>query len=368
MKYIIAIILLLASKLSFSDWLDYYIDMDCDAANSAATLVPRDIYNILKKQRTAECDFKNGITIKAKFGIGRAYAYGQGGGDPAKWVSLWINKAKVLSRQRIGCFADGPCSMHFKLSENHLEICRLVPTYSDKYRAPTIPTDFDCSRILYEYLNQAVDYIEYPDEESQYPKPGTTNIFYSSNSAFCHKFIKDGKYEFPTEAFSLRDEQTAEYEYAGNWGRLDADFNNDGNIDEAYVLHSRIGYNDGDSFFIFDKEKSTLSNWPNIDLKELEERKKYVFPNQWGSCNNDAGCSYDTYGHLALLAPDPGSLALPFFQIRYLRASPFILDNTLYMHLSSVREIDDHITAILKPLPNGSAEHVCYFNRVRENY
>jgi hypothetical protein len=368
MKYIITIILLLFSKSSFSDWLDYYINMDCESEKSVATIVPSDVYNAEMNQRTAECNLKSGTKIKAKFGTGRVYPYGQGGADPDKWVSLWVNKAKVISRQRIGCFADGPCSMYFKASEKYLEICSIKRDYIDKYKAPIIPNDFVCQKVLYEYLNQGQDYIEYPIKESQYRLPGTVNIFYANNSTFCQKFIENGEYKLPSESVSLKDKQKTKSEYAGNIGRLSADFNNDGSTDEIYVLHSRTRYNDGDSYFIFDKNNQVSSKWPNIDVKDLDNSKKYVFPNQWARCNNKSGCKYDQFNYLKLLSPDPNSLKLPLLRPRYLRASPFTLNNTVYFHLSSMGAYDGHIASIMKPLADGNVEHMCYFNRVEENY
>lgn len=75
------------------------------------------------------CTLANGDRVELHAGIGTAYPWGMGGGDPDGFISLWINGRKVVAREVYyhGYGSREPARNSFFLSGNLIERC----TYTD---------------------------------------------------------------------------------------------------------------------------------------------------------------------------------------------------------------------------------------------
>lgn len=105
MRHFFVLVILLVtcgSQSASADYMDYGLDVICNGKK--AVIAPygaedRDVYS----SGPQDCTLKSGRIVRAKLGLGPVYPYGMGGSDPDKWISVWIDDAKVLSRLDIGC-------------------------------------------------------------------------------------------------------------------------------------------------------------------------------------------------------------------------------------------------------------------------
>lgn len=376
MKRVLLVPILLVSGYVHADQLDYYVHMDCDPQKGTATLIPSDTFSdkmTMTSVSSEECVFNNGGKIKLKLGIGYSKPFGTGGGTPDKWVSLWVNEAKVLSRESIGCFdgADGgPCSIYFKADESHVEICALSEKYdSNSYEMPDLNKDYRCVKVANRFLSKTKDYFEYPERVVDNKLPvGSNEIFFSADDKLCGKFKSDGPIDkLPEGVKNLTYKSDAIDDGKNSELReLSIDLNNDGITDTVYVSHSRFNPHDGDAYFVLKKSPGIKQD--EITLDFLDQNKHFVFPNQWGDCNRQQGCKYNEYYYLTLLAPNPTTLRLPLLRSTRLIATAFKFNKTTYFYIQPTSGYDQRVAAILKPMPDGSAKHICYFRKVEENF
>lgn len=125
-----AVALLFFSLLNVAraDYMDYHFKVHCESEKNRAEIVPYAVWNTnIYSAAPQECMLSNGRTIRAKMGLGPVYPYGMGGADPSKWLSVWVDKAQVLSQAHFGCGDEGPCSIRVLVTAKGLEICHREP-------------------------------------------------------------------------------------------------------------------------------------------------------------------------------------------------------------------------------------------------
>ena len=325
--------------------------------------------------KDGECVFTNGESIRLRLGSDRSFPYGQCGAAPALWFSLWVNKKKVLSRHIYNPMCNPGNIMEFaNVTDKNITFS----TYEVTGNFPffEINQSITHSKTLQIDSNLSVDEEEYPKIKESL-QLGDWKVFYENDKSFCSQFLDKHKFKLPKKAQTLETGNFASYEYNGNFEKMkDADYDNDGVIDEAYVLHARTHYNDGDSYFLFSKENNISSVWPNISAELLDKYKKNIFPNQLTGCGRPKGCDYGEYKDIKMLIPDDlngpdNNHWKEYIDIRYTFSKPFILDGITYFVLTYYNVYNNfggQGKVIMKPLPNNKAEHMCYFHKITEHY
>ena len=325
----------------------------------------------LKVYEDGECIFANGKSVRVRLGADRAFPHGQCGAAPALWFNLWINKKKILSHSVYNPTCNpGNTVESVNITDENITF--------NKYEVTGEFPFWSINNDITHFETMLIDNT-LPSDDKEYPKVqehlkiGDWKAFYESDEKFCSQFLDDNQFILPKRAQRLEAGNFAPYEYNGDFEKMkDADYDNDGVVDEAYALHARTHYNDGDSYFIFSKENNVSKLWPNINVELLDKYKKNIFPNQLAGCARPKGCDYGEYIDIKMMIPDDlngpdNNNWKEYISIRYTYSKPFILDGVIYFVLT-YNNSGGQGKVIIKPLPNNKAEHMCYFHKIIKNY
>jgi hypothetical protein len=383
-KYIPRILAVLAVFLSPSlhaDWADYYLNVECNPAKNLVRITPAETQSQESDKSDKECVFSNGRTVKVRIGVGPAYPYGEGGADPDRWLSIWIDKKKVVSKfmyytyWSCGREPKPKCDLYFEVDSQGYRLCR------GKQGGGHL-----CDTTTNNKFPNETDPLEYPENQAKRPAtPGTIVIEYASDRKFCERFLlnsttyKQGCRGCPFEFEGAekinwnRDVEEAHRDLHPHLWFTQIDIDNDGIADSVYRYYEDTHYRDGDVYFAFMKGKRPPTD-TSIKLPTLVATASKIYPYSWTKCPESTPstkfeCPTIDYGSYAFKhMRDDQSQKTPMFELRYLHMNLLRADGKTYFTTSSMQAEWMHLQGVLRPEPDGSVTDMCYFNTVRQRY
>jgi hypothetical protein len=142
-----------------------------------------------------DCTLASGRRIRIRIGDKQAFPYGQGGGDPPSFFSLWIDGRVVLSRRewKPGYGAVSPWTAGVVIRGDRLIFCRGT---RDDDNNPDGP--LRCSSERFDLMKARLDRVEYPPAGHKRPPPGTFLIAAGSKApALCKRFLRGIGHAWP---------------------------------------------------------------------------------------------------------------------------------------------------------------------------
>ena len=395
MRFILAVFVLFAVHIAVAhaDCMDYHFRVNCDSLNNRAEIVPYAIWNKdVYSAAPQDCSLANGRTIRAKMGLGPTYPYGMGGAIPSKWLSVWVDKAQVLSRAHFDCDDEGgPCGLRIVVTANGLETCRRGSSgelfQPDSLKKP----EENCEFIPNEKLSTVRDALEFPSpNERLRPPVGSLVTLFAKDQQFCSQFQLLQPYGRPTDNISprvglpdnaetIKTDAFFPYKYSGHYQQYTFDINNDGKKDTVIGLHSRTHYRDGDIYFVYtgNTVPNSAAETVGSTCSELVYAKSAarILPHYWSDYtgadekefsdkNNDNG----TYLVKSMTVPWWDSNDKPVFRFRYWYLWPFPYKQSTYFLTSSQEAAKYHWYTVLRPEPDYQVTEMCVFQIVQVRY
>lgn len=189
-------------------------DNDYEVACGAGELIVRPISPELAakgpgQHDTIDCPSPNGLrAARVRFAANQAFPYGQCGGAPAEFVSLWIDERLVVSRRYIG---DGCSGLKLALLDSggsRVTLCTYIPqdlkTHEDLLDervgaagfGAALPHTRDqaaqyrqhCEIVPFD-MTTPVDHVEYPSDLAKPPTAGTLQPIVATDRALCRAAI-----------------------------------------------------------------------------------------------------------------------------------------------------------------------------------
>lgn len=388
-----------------ADFLDYHFKTDCQPQANRAVIAPHSIANTEVYSAAAQdCRFSNGRTIRAKMGLGPLYPYGMNGGDPQKWLSVWVDHVRVLSRRGFDCsYMSGPCDLRVTVTEQGLEVCDIdlsalkAPADAEQPPAPgDLPVT--CHVIPNRELPKARDLIEFPlPGGRQRPPTGSLAVLLSKDKALCSQVrvssesdplsrrdLDDNKSPHVTLPKNARiiqpmDLERLPYEFMGQYRRYKFDANNDGIQDTVIGWHARTNARDGDSYFVYangeppQPEVTPLGKSGSESALAYAKSAKRILPFYWSNWPprkrpvGDDPLDGD-YQPKELLLPWWDKREIPKFKSRRLYLQPFRFRGSSHFLAWSMQEDVQHWQMIFRMYRNYRARLVCVFQIVPEWY
>jgi hypothetical protein len=212
---------------------------------------------------TIDCKFAE---VRVRFGSEQAYSYGECGGAPPEFVSLWINRQRVLSYRDIGDGCRGRKLAELRVKGTVASMCVFIPqdpkTHVDLIDVPNAPRYFDplwpgnaaaaagfhrlCEQLPY----GDTDWIEYPGEGPKPPEAGTLLADRADDPALCGAALSADRKRLAVppggEVPAWREwKPTA---YCGHTRRAAFDFANEGLVRDVYDWDLCTHAQDGDVY------------------------------------------------------------------------------------------------------------------------
>ncbi|QRY78040.1 hypothetical protein JVX91_20910 [Pseudomonas sp. PDNC002] len=384
----VVVVFLLKVGVSQADYMDYHFKMHCDAASNRAEVVPYAIYNEdVFSTSPQDCAFANGRIVRAKMGLGAAYPYGAGGADPSKWLSVWVDKAKVFSRIPFRCDEEGSCSLRVIVTAEGVETCTKAASDVESSSKSEAPCEFTPNKALI----KAKDVIEYPaGKDRRRPVEGALVTLFARDKNFCSQFSLrsssrklgdnfDSPAGLPAGAQPIAEESSFSYEYMGEYKKYSFDIDNDGTKESVIGLHSRMHYRDGDIYFVYaDRE---VPDPPEAEMgvtgSEVIFAKSatQIIPHRWydlaGTAERELADKNDdgrAYKVKSTSAPWWDSDDKPIFTFRYWHLWPFRYKDSTYFMAWSTESNKRHWVTVLRPEPNGRVAEMCVLQVVQARY
>jgi hypothetical protein len=391
MRLVFAGLLLFTTQvsISYADYMDYAFEVKCDSAPNQAEIVTYAIWNTdVYSPFAADCTLANGRTVRVKMGLGPVYPYGMGGADPAKWLSVWVDQARVLSRIRYGCEDEGPCGLRIVVSTSGLEVCRSEGygrlSHPDASNKPIERCEFTPN----EKLSSIRDVLEFPSaKERARPRPGSLATLYAKDKRFCSQFKLlsqprgrdvDNIWPFiglPDSSDAIEADTSSSSEFAGAYRHYTFDINNDGKNESVVGLHARSHAQDGDTYFVY--ENDTVPNPVFEDVSEATYAKAAtrILPHSWNAnrgADKESLVDYErgdgAYRVKGVAAPWWDSSDKPIFRFRYWYLWPFRYKDSTYFLTWSQEADKRHWYTVLRPTSKYGVVEMCAFQIVQVRY
>lgn len=394
MRLSVAAIALFTSIFSEAeaDYLDYHFEVRCDSQNNRAEILPYAVSNMLVYSPAShDCELASGRTIRTKMGLGPVYPYGNGGGDPSKWLSVWVDKVRVLSQIPFGCDDEGPCSIRIIVTAKDLTVCRREPP--DVLTQEEQPDELKerCELTPNDMLLTERDSLEFPSSnERARPPAGSLATLFAKDDQFCAQFpllpIPRGRnidniaprIGLPSDAQPVEATGSSPYEYSGSYQQYDFDIDNDGKKEIVIGLHARTHARDGDIYFVYADEKIPDPRVDTAGYTQSElayaEAAKQIFPQDWSEPvgNEDQSIQYyldrGEYSVKNAGAPWWDGNDTPQFSFRYWYLWPFRYKQSTYFLSWSQEAHQRHWYTILRPETNHQITEMCVFQTVQMRY
>jgi hypothetical protein len=333
----------------------------------------------------AECIYPSGNRVRVKVGEETGYPYGECGADPEVFMSLWVNKRKVASREWFAGYCrekHGNPVISFKVFNGaRVKKCHLAMQQENtaditpKQAASkqlSVCVDFpDVSKF-------PIDLIEYPQQGTKISKAGDIELLKGSD-AVCQAVLNELKGDFYT--FGKYPDKNNITLSRPNWSNASVelpnelegssesifDFDNDGKLDRVFSRTFESRYMDGSVLLVQQGNSTSTLNVSDAPMDQtssflpchIGETKCNIYDCPPFSQKND-GAKFSMEGRT--------NKDLVYFYARYSNLSPFSFRGTNYIGVSTVSEDAKGFVAVLKPLPNRKFQKKCLLRRVPENF
>lgn len=318
------------------DWFDSYITTICVPDKNIFQIIPKGTYDnemVFNLPKRYDCNLNNGHQVRVKYGEGD---YNNAAMPTSRWVSIWIDKSKVLSRFLFNCSEEeGICDNFFEVDSVGLKSCKIQESKSKIPPNERSLEFYDCQVTQYEHLSRSVDTIEYSPSGFLRPEAGTL-IVTRGNEKFCSQFIgKENNYQTivgPQGSKKSKDLVAQNSNY--NIQYMSFDFNNDGIIDDVYYKEIPEGNHWRPIYFVYQKSYNRIADkWPDVSLETFSEDDNHAtYPKDWKTIVN-----------LYVL-------------------KPILFEKNTYFIGHS------EISSLMLPHPDGTVSEVCTFEYLSENY
>lgn len=366
-------LLFLSGAPCYSDYRDFNFRLKCDSINGRAEIIPYVVYNnVIYTKDYKECDFNNGTTIRVKMGLGIPTQW-QGQGEPAKWLTIWINKAKVISQMMFECDGrpEGPCDLRVVATKDGVDLFTIKLPYGSSKSVPN-PMEEEHVHIPSKKFSKERDKIEFPAENDMVPPSADSFVtIYERQKNICSSFDlmsarkgweaaipKDAEVPFNADVLGYRTNIVMPFKL---------DMNNDGKTDNVIGVFSRTHYRDGDIYFVFGNIDNVANSVASGDTEDIIRRygetAAWVVPHSWTNDDVDNG----EYELKDAGAPWWDKMDRPAFSYRYWHLQPFKYGAVTYF-LARSEGYNYHWCVILRPEPDNTVTEMCVFQRVRERY
>lgn len=369
MRYFVLIPLLFSSVQTWADETIDDVDLVCDVAGNLAVVrftnsdggtptvhhLPRSLDHGLSDSaapRRTECRLANGTTIKVRSGREQAFGYGEGGGNPPAFFSLWINRRKVISREvwkpgYEATFHNPPIYDGLLIAAEHLTIC--ATAQGNPQRCTSRPLNL---------TRAPIDNVEFPSAGQQVPVGHISVIAKgAANQRFCRDYLSlignglEGALR--GEATPLDIDVGAFTKQAASNG---ANFSS-GLVDFLPGVRQRLWIWAGARHY-FDGEVIALGV-PGMDAKNLASAYRLKDIDSWPELSAPKGITLISGGQKQLY---------PNVSPRYVHLMPQAISGALYFFAYPTNNKERPTAALLKPLASGGFVTLCAFNRTEPHY
>lgn len=343
---------------------------------------PDVLFNIEAGQ-ASECVFPSGRRVKVKVGRGTARPYGECGGDPEVFASVWVDGRKVLSRYQFSgrCrkYKERPAVFSLKVSSSGVQQCQSLPPSprsesggSDAAPSPASPMLQAC--VQYPPVERfPVDTREYTPRGAKAQNTGDVVVVKGRDRVCGHvaDAIREEASPWPPYDLRLlnRPVMTAQSDdlpkplTGGIEGEFD--FNNDGRLDRVILQSFENHFMHGT---VMSVQLGGSSTALEVSSQPLDDRSMYLPCDIDGRHHDVQSCPpFDNrnQGDFSITANDGKAL---YFPGRYARLQPFRFENKTYVDVTSTAVESENYVAVFKPLPDRSFLPVCLLHKLPENF
>lgn len=281
-----------------------------------------------------DCSFANGTVVKVREGDNQTFAYGQCGGSPDPFFSLWVNRSKVLSHHAIwGC--SGVYLRTVDVSPDGINDCTFKNGDDLDVYNTEMPRDhtFECKHLALPTEGSVIDAKEYSPNNADHAEVGSLILRGKENARFCDKFRAFDEME-RTKDIQWTPEKGDE-NYVGTF-----DLDNDGVTE---VVHWHEDYShvaDGSFYLVVPTGTDIPADWfAKMSQPASSEVGKFI------SDHPAAHMYSEGYTHWIIVR----------------------LEERFYLVGKPVNR-EANPAFIVAEAHDGSLKHICEFDRVRANF
>lgn len=371
---------LLFSWAARADYVDYQFEMRCDKAKNRVEIRLYAVSNkLVFSYAPKDCTLPGGKTVRAKLGLGPVFPYGHHGADPEKWISIWVDKALIVSKANFDCYDS--CSLRAVVSTRGVELCWT------QLSEPGQPRNGKekCEKVSGDGTPPERDAIEYPAPgEPVRPAAGSFATAYAKDPAFCRGFglkipsggetmqFDVGWIVLPPGAQKVQAARSISSAGALQYKRYDFDINNDGQVDIVVGLESYTSGRDADVYFALNElsavKINSLARDPDSAIYFARVADRFI-PHAWVA-GAERKLASDGEDEAALIlqnaeAPWWNPRDVPTFSLHGTHLLPFRYKGATYFVTQTIRT---GWFTVMKPTPDYKATEICAFRVVEPKY
>jgi hypothetical protein len=308
--------------------------------------------------KDGECIFANKERVRIRLGADEALPYGQCGGAPAMWFSLWVNKKKVLSKYVYNPQCNPGNILESVQISNETIMFNQYKITGD-FALYEIDKNIVTSEIVAIKNDIPIDTIEYPEHGEKIPA-GTKILLHGENNPVCKAFAKD---DWNTQIEQKSYQNGCDYSANSLTSYTSLiDINNDGLQEREYV-DSRWGRFEYTDIYLIDENASKA-----IDtlLEKLPTNIGYN-PKEREQCQEIVEAIKATN-----VSPIPKSWAdgdnITLRSINKTVTLPHDIETITYEGKNYFYFLSDGIYGLLEYQSNHSFNEICIAKKVEENY
>lgn len=361
--------LLVAPAIAWAEVASNDVDLVCDVAENLALVrfstdreagptfphLPQSLEHALLASGPpgrAECTLANGTTVRVRGGRDQALGYGEGGGNPPLFFSLWVNQRKVISREvwKPGyreSFDDPAVHDGALIAANRITVCATAESKPQQ-----------CATRQLDLAKSPIDRVEYPKNAKKAPVGHIAVVAKgAANRRFCESYlgmIKGGVRS------ALRDEQTPldiDLETLTTQTSLDKPEPRSGLVNLSPGVPKRLLMWEGGNGY-FDGTVIAMAP-PGMAVQHVLAAYPFDDIDEWPKRAGLRGVTLISGGHKQLY-PDVSS--------RYVHLRPQAIKGALYVFAYPTNSKVRPTAALVKPLAAGGFVTLCAFNRNEPNF
>jgi len=330
-----------------------------------------------------DCEFGPKRGARIKLGALPALPHGQCGADPERFVSIWLDRVKLISEKGYAgrCLYDDTPLAYVRVSSSGVRWCT-ASALSGELRADK---GLKCTETPRPTRLATIDTDEYPRQRR--PAVGSILIDHAENRALCEAMIAGSKaldggatpaIEPPpnSQRYLLRS-VGHETEAFCELFRGRFDFDNDRKPDDVVLRRCRSGTFDADQYFVAPRLPKLPAETGVKELKRLRDGARLLVPESWATERVEFQGQLYRVRALQHVAKErenfraaSSSARHKRLRIDFLHLEPFRYQDVTYLLSAppeaSVAEKDTFV--LFRPQPRGLPVEACVFHQVQENF